>query len=53
MAKQWERQDRMQGSVMYICVVCRRKFKGEAEMRVHERESKLHKFNMEKQALLI
>ena len=26
MAKQWERQNRLKNSVMYICALCRRKF---------------------------
>ena len=51
MAKQWEREARMQSSIMYICVVCRRKFKNEEQMKGHEVNSTLHKFNMEKYQL--
>lgn len=29
MARQWERESKMQNTVLYICVCCRRKFKGE------------------------
>ena len=27
MAKQWEKEARMNNTIMYICVVCRRKFR--------------------------
>ena len=48
MAKQWEKQMRMHTSILYVCVVCRRKFKDEDEMKLHQAFSSLHKFNMEK-----
>lgn len=53
MAKQWEKEARLQNSIMYICVVCRRKFKNEEQMKMHESESDLHRFNMEKYQLSV
>ena len=53
MAKQWEKESRLQNSVMYICVVCRRKFKNEEQMKAHETSSDLHKFNFEKYQLSV
>jgi hypothetical protein len=45
MARQMEKEARIQNTVLYICVPCRRKFKGENEMKVHEESSEFHKYH--------
>lgn len=46
LAKQWEKELKTQVSSIYICVLCKRKFKNEEEMSAHSKLSELHKYKM-------
>ena len=46
LAKQWEKELKTQVSEMFVCVLCKRKFKSEEEMGVHAKLSELHKYRM-------
>lgn len=35
-------------TIMYICPICSRKFQSAEQMKIHEKQSKLHAFNMAK-----
>ena len=45
LSRQWEREMKTQVT-MYICAACDRKFQNAEEMKVHEKMSKLHVFNL-------
>jgi len=46
LAKQWEKEMKTQMSEIFVCVLCKRKFKNEEEMNNHAQLSELHKYKM-------
>ena len=48
MARQWEKEMKMQSVEIFICPLCKRKFKNEEYMNDHSKYSELHKFKLRK-----